>query len=265
MKSPKYLTLSQIQTIGKSASADRPGYEIKFLDGRTIHLTKRRTIVSLLVLIHKGVGAESDIAAGNSTIPDIRKILGAKLPEGLVQDSYGDANKPFSELWNEEGFTFIDNTGGDKVGRSQGYRLDREHHDRLFEVRHKALRKAPTKVDAADLLQAQHGRCNFCGSLLFIRTSITTNTFARDHRRVVADHRHPVEKGGGSDSLDNYQLLCFYCNKSKWQICNICTVADCKNCALAFPETTSLISPTKEDVRDRMSAHFDNRIPSKRK
>jgi len=88
------------------------GYGINFSNGKTIYLSKRRTIIAVLILIHNGEGSEDDIAQGNSTIAEIRSILQNRLPNEIVQDFYRDANKPFSELWNEEGFTFIDNLKG---------------------------------------------------------------------------------------------------------------------------------------------------------
>jgi hypothetical protein len=52
----------------------------------------------------------------------------------LIQDYYGDANKPFSELWNEEGFYFITNPVGQRRGRSQMYVLREEDHEKLFKI-----------------------------------------------------------------------------------------------------------------------------------
>ena len=76
----------------------------------------------------------------------------------------------------------------------------------------------------------------------------------------MADHRIPIEKGGNSSDAKDYQLLCFYCNKTKWQICSICKDSKCTDCALAYPEQTNIVYPTKEDISSRLSAHYDNRI-----
>jgi hypothetical protein len=110
------LKLTDIKEIYKSKDKEINGYFIEFNDGRKIHITKRRAIIALLVLIKNGEGSESDIAQGNNTINEIREILGEKLPQSYVLDYYGDANKPYSELWNEEGFTFIDNLKGGRIG-----------------------------------------------------------------------------------------------------------------------------------------------------
>jgi len=243
------LRIEEIKKIYKNSN-ELKGYYIEFNDDRKIHLTKRRTIIALLILIKKGEGTESDIAQGNTTISQIKEILGDKIPAHFIQDYYGDANKPYSELWNEEGFTFIDNLKGGRAGLSQKYTLKSSDHSKLFEVVKKAYRKAPTKEQQQELEKNQKGKCNFCGSNVMSKSKLKKNTYAKDRRRLVYDHRRPVERGGDSN-LDNFQGLCFYCNKCKWQICNICDIPDCDaNCALRNPETSKIISPTKEDISD---------------
>lgn len=244
------LKLTDIKNIYKSKDANLKGYFIEFLNGKKIHLTKRRTIIALLILIKNGEGSESDLAQGNTTIQEIRDILKEKLPNNFVLDYYGDANKPYSELWNEEGFSFIDNLKGGRIGISQKYTLSNEDHEKLFTVAKKAYRAAPTAQEKKSIRDKQKGKCNFCGSNILSKDEISTNTYAKDRRREVFDHRKPVEKGGDS-SLDNFQGLCFYCNKSKWQICNICNIENCEDqCVLCNPEKSRIISPTKEDISD---------------
>jgi hypothetical protein len=244
------LKLTDIKGIYKSNEEESNGYFIEFKDGRKIHITKRRTIIALLVLIKNGEGSESDIAQGNTTINAIRKILGDKLPENYVQDYYGDANKPYSELWNEEGFTFIDNLKGGRIGASQKYTLNPKDHEKLFTVSKKAYRKAPNNDDKNTIRKNQKYKCNLCGSKIVTKDKLLKTTYAKDRRREVFDHRIPVEKSGES-KIDNYQALCFYCNKCKWQICNICKIDNCDtNCALCYPENSKLVSPTKENISD---------------
>ena len=243
------LKLSQIKEIYKS-EGEIGGYTIEFLDGKKIHITKRRTIIALLILIHKGEGSEADIAQGNSTIPEIRKALEGKIPRNYIKDYYGDANKPYSELWNEEGFTFIDNLKGGRAGRSQKYTLKESDHQKLFKTSNKANRKAPNAEQKVVIRDKQNGRCNLCGSKLVVKGELKRDTYAKDRRREVFDHRKPVERGGNSD-LENYQALCFYCNKCKWQICNICSIADCdESCALRNPEKSQIVAPSSENVSD---------------
>ena len=251
------LKLTDIKEIYKSRDKVISGYFIEFIDGGKIHITKRRTIIALLVLIKNGEGSESDIAQGNTTINEIRLLLGDKLPLGYIQDYYGDANKPYSELWNEEGFTFIDNLKGGRIGSSQKYTLKLEDHIKLFSISKKAFRKAPSTQEKNKIRQNQKNKCNFCGSNIVTKDKLHETTYAKDRRREVFDHRIPVEKGGSS-LLENYQGLCFYCNKSKWQICNICTLPNCDiNCALCFPEKSSIISPTNENIENLLAKRAD--------
>lgn len=244
------ISLNQVLEVRPHEEQGVRGYQIVFTDSRVIFLTKRRTIIALLVLIHKGQGTEADLAKGNDTILEIRQILGERLPQKLVRDFYGDANKPFSELWNEEGFTFIDNLKGGRSGSSQVYSLKKDDHEKLFGVIKKAFRRAPTKEQQELIRRNQNGRCNCCGANIFPKNRIEKSMYAKDRRREVFDHRFPVEKGGDS-TLENFQALCFYCNKAKWQICNICDLPDCdSNCALRSPEESAVIAPTGEDISD---------------
>lgn len=243
------LKIENIKRIYKNSDVLK-GYYIEFNDNKKIHLTKRRTIIALLILIKNGEGTEADIAQGNTTIGKIKATLGAKIQDGLIQDYYGDANKPYSELWNEEGFTFIDNLKGGRTGLSQKYTLKSSDHSKLFEVVKKAYRKAPNKEQQQKLAKKQKGKCNFCGSNVISKHKLKKHTYAKDRRRLVYDHRRPVERGGHS-TLDNFQGLCFYCNKCKWQICNICNISSCDvNCALRSPEISKIIAPTKENISD---------------
>lgn len=253
------LKLENIKRIYKNRNELR-GYHIEFEDGNKIHLTKRRTIIALLILIKYGKGTEADLAKGNTKIKEIKEILKNKIPESFILDYYGDANKPYSELWNEEGFTFIDNLKGGRTGLSQTYTLQQSDHYKLFNVSKKAYRKAPSNQQKEALRIRQQGKCNFCGSNIVSKNQLKKNTYAKDRRREVFDHRHPVEKGGES-VLENYQGLCFYCNKCKWQICNICPLPNCDiNCALRNPESSKTITPTGENISDVLA---DRRIFNK--
>jgi hypothetical protein len=247
------ILIEDITRIYKANHNQLPGYYIEFSDGRTIHLTKRRTIASLLILIKYGQGSEADLANGSASLPEIKAILGNKVPDGLISDYYGDANKPYSELWNEEGFSFIDNLKGSRIARSQGYVLRPEDHDKLFTVAKKANRVAPSSAQQLAMVLSQNSRCNLCGSLILSKAHLKTTSYWKDRRRLVFDHRFPVEKGGPS-GLENFQGLCFACNKAKWQICNICTIPGCDmSCALRNPEISKTIAPTQENIADLLA------------
>jgi len=229
------------------------GYEIIFKDGRKIWMTKARTIVALLVLIRYGQGNESDLAKGPNRIPELKRLMAGKYPDGLIKDSYGDANKPFSELWNEEGFIFIGQSAGKRAQRSQDYTLSPADHDKLFLPAAKAHREAPTAKQAGEIQQRLPGRCNLCGAKVIDDKTIPKTSFSRDRLKRRYDHRMPIQHHPekGSDPA-NFQILCFYCNKSKWQICHLCNDPVCEKCVLAFPESNTVVYPTKEDISDRI-------------
>ena len=108
------------------------GYSIVFNDGRRILITKRRTIPALLLLLKYGDGCEADLQKGSERLPAIKSILSGKIPDDLIQDYYADANKPFSELWNEEGFVWISNKTGMRRSGSQLYCLNEGEHEKFF-------------------------------------------------------------------------------------------------------------------------------------
>lgn len=229
------------------------GYDIVFEDGRFIWLTKARTIIALLILIKYGEGSESDLAKGSSRIPELTQILIGRYPSGLFRDYYGDANKPFSELWNEEGFVWVKQPSGQRIHRSQKYVLLPEDHEKLFLPVRKAFRQALALKHLPTITQRLPGRCNICGARVVVDREITPHSFSRDRLRRRIDHRRPVEKGGNSEDIDNFQFLCFYCNKSKWQVCNVCEHPECDQCALAYPEHHTHVFPTGENIQDRMA------------
>jgi len=250
------LSLDQIVEISKESETLK-GYKIVFNDGRAIYLKKRRCIPALLTLIKFGEGCESDLTSSTTNLQDIKKLLKGKIPENLILDSYSDANKPFSELWNEEGFNFIENPVGQTRNGSKKYVLHREDHEKLFTVSKKAERKPPSNDVKVVILEKQNHKCNFCNNLLKEPALVESHNFAKDRIKLVWDHRVPVEMGGDSLGADNYQALCFMCNKHKWMICNICELGSggCSECALAFPEERHIVAATNEDVSDRLYRH----------
>lgn len=234
-------------------AANRAGYEIIFNDGRAIHVLKPRALVALLVLIRNGEGSESDLAGGSSTIPALKNALVGKYPPNLIKDAYGDANKPFSELWTEEGFVWIKRPLGQRRSRGQRYVLSEADHEKFFDLILKTPRRTLSSANEQFIGYNQRlpGLCNLCGAKVVPASQLPAYPFSRDRLRGVRDHRTPIEKGGNND-LENIQVLCFYCNKSKWQICNICTQPDCQRCVLAFPEHSTVVVPTGEDISDRI-------------
>ena len=245
------LKLEDIEKIEKNPSGK--GRLIRFFDGRAIHMLRARTIPALLTLIRYGEGCEKDLTSSTQNLEEIKALLKGKIPDGLIRDSYGDANKPFSELWNNEKFDFITNPSGEKRLGSQKYILDPKDHDKLFKNFIKVYAKPPKESIQKDLLIETDGKCNLCKSLVRPKQKVTSNTFSKDRSILEWDHRVPLEVGG-ANSDTNYQPLCHYCNKSKSQRCSDCDhgPVGCKECALAFPESFQVVVATGEDISDKM-------------
>ncbi|MBC5998157.1 HNH endonuclease [Romboutsia ilealis] len=228
---------------------EKKGYEIEFPDNNIIWMRKKRTIVGLLLLIKYGICSEEDLAGQNTRLQELKSILSDKAPKDLIKDRYGDANKPFSELWSEEGFSFIRAEG---MKGNRQYVLDAKDHELLFLNVEKSERIQLSKKNKEAILNRQNSKCNICGSNLKLNSEINNHTFAKDRVKTEYDHRIPIDKGG-KNSLDNFQALCHYCNKCKRQMCYICPHEKCNSdCALVSPETNSIVKATNEDISDRM-------------
>lgn len=244
----KTLRLEDILEI-RRATAHNNGYEIVFPDNRLIWIRKKRTVPALLILIRYGSGSEADLAGQNDRLQTIKNVLAGKMPDNFIKDRYGDANKPFSELWTEEGFSCV--TAENMDGNRQ-YVLRPQDHELLFNDNAKSVRINLSEEEKNQIMARQEHRCNICGAV--IRTGkLPRYTFAKDRVKAEFDHRVPVEKGG-TNELENIQCLCHYCNKSKRQMCFICNQEKCSGyCALVSPETSSIVLATGEDISDRIT------------
>lgn len=241
------LKIEDIIEIRKAVVYDR-GYEIVFPGDRIIWLTKRRTIAGLLLLIKYETCSEEDLVGANDRLQEVKRILHGKFNESWIKDRYGDANKPFSELWTEEGFSCVHAEG---LQGNRQYVLRPEDHNSLFNPNAKAVREQISNVDKQTVLHRQHGKCNICGSTLKESADIRPHTFAKDRVSMEFDHRIPIDRGG-TNSLDNYQALCHYCNKCKRQMCFVCREECNSSCALVTPEEYNIVLATGEDISDRI-------------
>jgi len=188
------IKLEDIREIKKNPQGK--GYLIIFRDNREIVLYKKRTIAALLTLIRYGEGCESDLTNATNNLQEIKTILKGKIPENLIQDSYADANKPSSELWNEEGFNFIYAPPGQKRLGSQKYVLNSSDHEQLFTTVKPPIRKPPSSQVQKNILEQQLNRCNFRGAILKKKENIHQNTYAKG---IIRSHwsalgNLPIEK-----------------------------------------------------------------------
>jgi len=228
----------------------KSGYEIVFPEDQIIWIVKRRTIIGLLLLIKYEYCSEADLVGANNRLSTIKSILDGKIDPTWIQDRYGDANKPFSELWTEEGFSCIYAEG---MQGNRQYVLKKENHAQLFKANAKATRVQFSKAQKQEILARQNGKCNICGSTLKENTEIIAHTFAKDRVRLEIDHRIPVDRGG-ANTTSNSQALCHYCNKCKRQMCFVCSLSKCSSeCALVHPENKSIVLATGEDITDRIT------------
>ena len=224
------------------------GYEIVFPNNKIIWLIKRRTIAGLLLLIKYEKCSEEDLVGTNNRLQEIKDILRGKYNESWIKDRYGDANKPFSELWTEEGFSCVH---AEDFRGNRKYVLYKKDHYLLFNDNAKSERSQISEEDKNFIREKQNGRCNFCDAILKSSNQIVPHTFAKDRVTEEFDHRIPIDRGGISEK-SNYQALCHYCNKCKRQMCFVCKQTCSNKCALVSPETSNIVLATGENISDRL-------------
>ena len=176
-------------------------------------------------------------------------IKKGKFTSSWIKDRYGDANKPFSELWTEEGFSCV---YAEALQGNRKYVLKPDDHESLFADTAKSTRVQISQSDKDLILKAQNGLCNICGARLKDSKNIPPHTFAKDRVTMEFDHRIPIDRGGANDN-GNIQALCHYCNKCKRQMCYICHEECRTDCALVTPEKSKIVLATGEDISDRIT------------
>lgn len=240
------ITFNDIVTI--KTATDKAGYEIIFNTNDVIWVIKRRALVGLLLLLKYEVCSEADLVGANNRLQEIKKELQNKIEDiNWIQDRYGDANKPFSELWTEEGFSCVHAEG---MKGNRQYVLRPDDRNLLFNNNIKTQRIQLSKNDKNKILEIQSNRCNICGAEFKVPQE---HSFAKDRIKCEFDHRIPVDHGG-ENNINNIQALCHYCNKCKRQMCFVCKETKCSvKCALVYPEKETIVIATHEDISDRIT------------
>ena len=155
------LHLEDIIEIRKSSN--RSGYEIVFPENRIIWVTKRRTLAGLLLLIKYEYCSEADLVGTNNRLVTIKNILKGKIDPSWIQDRYGDANKPFSELWTEEGFSCVH---AEAMHGNRQYVLHPSDHNLLFQETAKSIRVQQTGAELTGGWRTRYFSCTICAYAL---------------------------------------------------------------------------------------------------
>jgi hypothetical protein len=182
-------------------------------------------------------------------------LLAENYPEGIttkeMRDRHGiDDNKLFGELLDQSGFRDY----MEHIGNRNRLKVWKLHLELLW----KNTETIPNPIwfgihTQSNLqkffieLKAKYGlKCNILGNKLYENSK---GKFSSNFRKIAIDHRVPQLKGG-EDKIENLQLLSYYINERKNQICAKCTLKSCNECVLAYPEQSSIIAPTNEDISD---------------
>lgn len=231
----------------RAAESPRNGYEIVFKDNKIVWVIKKRALIGLLLLLKYEICTEADLAGANTRLLDLKNDLSGKINSAWIKDRYGDANKPFSELWTEEGFSCVHAEG--LIGNRQ-YVLRRQDTDLLLNISAKGNRVSLSREIKNKIINTQNNRCNICGAKF---KTPEEHTFSKDRVKCEFDHRIPIDRGG-ENKESNIQALCHYCNKCKRQMCFVCRESSCSEyCALVNPESNTIVIATGEDITDRIT------------
>ncbi len=183
------------------------------------------------------------------------ELLVNQLEHGVTSvdmlQGYGiDDNKLFDELRSHSGFASLMEKQSERRENKDVWKLDLE---KLWSVSEGLSNPIWFGLnDTTDLqkfkpeLTKRDGyRCNISGIPLLDESK---GKFVSNARKPAIDHRRPQNKKG-EDNIENLQFLSEYINLMKMKQCTSCCMdAKCEECALAFPEKTSIIYPTKEDI-----------------
>ena len=165
-----------------------------------------------------------------------------------------DDNKLFGELLDQSGFReYLKH-----IGTENRLKLWKLEFDELWDkteihkddiIWYGINEQGNLNIFLEDLIKRDTLRCNILGIPLYVEKE---RKFLENFRKVAIDHRRPL-KNGGVDILENLQLLSYYVNERKNQICAICSDTKCEQCSLAYPEKFHIVYPTNEDMSELLS------------
>lgn len=165
-----------------------------------------------------------------------------------------DDNKLFGELLDQSGFReYLLHIGTEK--RLKLWKLELVELWKKTEAHKNDIiwfgmnEQGNLNIFLKDLILRDGLICNILGIPLY---NLKKRKFLENFRKVAIDHRRPL-KNGGQDDIANLQLLSYYVNERKNQICAICDNTKCEECALAYPEKYNVIFPTKENISELLS------------
>jgi len=186
-------------------------------------------------------------------------LLVKNYPNGIttkdMRESHGiDDNKLFGELLDQSGFReFLKHIGN--KDRLKVWKLELEElFNKTIKIKNEIIwfgihEQTNLTTFRDDLITRQGLICNILGIPIYTKKS---KKFLDNFRKVAIDHRRPSFKKGKND-IENLQLLSYYVNERKNQICAKCDFPMCEQCALAFPEKYKIIHPTKEDISELLT------------
>ena len=167
---------------------------------------------------------------------------------------YADPNRAYNDLKNDEGYqSFLTEARNTKNTMTVKLQVEKlcKHCNPNGEPVYLGVadqRETLAPEDQKKIVDNFGGLCNITKIKLYDKGEFDHRTFAKSLMVVNYDHRRPKFKGG-NNSLENYQIISEFVNREKNKICKICHDAKCESCALAYPEKTSIIHPTGQNIK----------------
>ncbi|MFH0948573.1 MAG: HNH endonuclease signature motif containing protein [Elusimicrobiota bacterium] len=172
----------------------------------------------------------------------------------ILDGKLNDPNRAHSDLRIGNGFSnfLIEKRGKHKV---MYVKIDVEKlfkyyghskSDEFISLSLPQYRDSLTEQQKSNIYNKFGGKCSITGIKLCQKLK-DIHFFCKSLVQPTYDHRRPVSKGG-TDEIENWQLLSIYENAEKNKICNVCNKNACEKCALAYPEKFDIIQANNQDI-----------------